>query len=303
MKIAAVIVTYNRLELLKDVLKAFDLQTRHPDYIIVVDNKSSDGTKCFLDIWKRESIEGCEKIVIYSDKNYGGSGGFYIGTNRALETDADWVWVSDDDAVPDTDVFERAYMHIMSLKDADSFSAVCTKVITDGEISLSNRSYRKKTFFNIILDHVAKESYCEYKFECDNFSYVGVFLNRKKLEQVGLIHSEYFIWRDDVEHSWRLSKVGKIICFPDMVVDHRLKSEDYVGVSWKTYYAYRNDLLMLREHCSKRYYFAKECKIVIRGILSKNKRHKKLYFDAIQGAHRDEKGLNPSYCPGMKFED
>lgn len=40
MKIAAVIVTYNRLYLLKEVLEAFDNQTRVPDYIIIVNNAS-----------------------------------------------------------------------------------------------------------------------------------------------------------------------------------------------------------------------------------------------------------------------
>lgn len=36
MKIAAVIVTYNRLDMLKEVLDAFDNQIKQPDYLIVV---------------------------------------------------------------------------------------------------------------------------------------------------------------------------------------------------------------------------------------------------------------------------
>ena len=58
MKIAAVIVTYNRLYLLKEVLEAFDNQTRVPDYIIIVNNASTDGTEAFLEEWKKTEIKG-----------------------------------------------------------------------------------------------------------------------------------------------------------------------------------------------------------------------------------------------------
>jgi len=43
-KIAAVVVTYNRLELLKQCIDSIKNQTRKPDEIIVVNNSSTDGT-------------------------------------------------------------------------------------------------------------------------------------------------------------------------------------------------------------------------------------------------------------------
>lgn len=43
-KVCAVIVTYNRKELLRECLKAVLGQTRPPDHILVVDNASTDGT-------------------------------------------------------------------------------------------------------------------------------------------------------------------------------------------------------------------------------------------------------------------
>ena len=75
MKIAAVIVTYNRLDMLKEVLDAFDNQIKQPDYLIVVNNASTDNTSEFLELWsKRGSMS---KIVITTSENIGGSGGFY----------------------------------------------------------------------------------------------------------------------------------------------------------------------------------------------------------------------------------
>lgn len=50
MKIAAVIVTYNRLDMLKEVLDAFDNQIKQPDYLIVVNNASTDNTWSYVKI-------------------------------------------------------------------------------------------------------------------------------------------------------------------------------------------------------------------------------------------------------------
>lgn len=300
MKIAAVIVTFNRLSLLKEVLDAFDHQTRLPDYVIVVNNASTDGTADYLNAWTQKSV-GNKKIVITSNSNIGGSGGFYLGTRRALKTDADWVWVSDDDAIPDNDVFEKAEMHINEIKDIDNISAICTSVWTDGKIALTNRNRRHRTVLDVKLNHVAVEEYKRVSFECDNFSYVGVLMNKRKLEVVGLIKAEYFIWRDDVEHSWRLSEIGRIVCFPDMVVNHKVNTVDYDGVSWKTFYAYRNDMLMLKERCGQRYFLSKALKAHLHALKAKTKKEKRLFLDAIRCAKKDITGLNPNYVPGMKI--
>ena len=45
MKIFAVVVTYNRLALLKKVIDLLKRQTRQLDSIVIVNNGSTDGTK------------------------------------------------------------------------------------------------------------------------------------------------------------------------------------------------------------------------------------------------------------------
>ena len=43
-KIAAVIVTYNRLTKLKKALASYEQQLHKPNYMVIVDNASTDGT-------------------------------------------------------------------------------------------------------------------------------------------------------------------------------------------------------------------------------------------------------------------
>lgn len=299
MKIAAVIVTYNRLHLLKEVLEAFDNQTRVPDYMIVVNNASTDGTADFLMDWSKVEISGQTKIVVTLDENIGGSGGFYIGTKKALSLDADWVWVSDDDAIPNRDVFEKAENYILKLKNPDNVSAICTQVQVGGVIDITHRKKIRKSFFRMYQVSISLKEYSKNRFVLDSISYVGTIINVYALKKVGLIDKDYFIWQDDLEHSIRLNSVGIMYCYPAMVVNH-CTMDNNNELNWKTYYGYRNDLLMLKKHYPKRFFGIKAMRILQKAICSRDVVHIKLAIAAIYGGVKGEKGLNKLYRPGWK---
>ena len=93
----AVVVTYNRYELLQQNLRAPINQSYSLARILVVDNASTDGTLLNLaeDGWTdHPSIR-----VLALPDNTGGAGGFAAGMRHALELGADWLWMMDDDAV------------------------------------------------------------------------------------------------------------------------------------------------------------------------------------------------------------
>ena len=73
MNIFAVIVTYNRLDLLKKCIDAVLYQTQKVKKIIVFNN-STDGTQNYLSSLHSEQI-----YAIHSKKNVGGAGGFFYG--------------------------------------------------------------------------------------------------------------------------------------------------------------------------------------------------------------------------------
>ena len=93
--IVAVVVTYNRKELLKKVIASLRNQTIKVNGIIVVDNGTTDGTREWLG-----SEQGLS--VIHQD-NVGGAGGFYRGIQEAMHTTAEWIWCMDDDVFPNSD--------------------------------------------------------------------------------------------------------------------------------------------------------------------------------------------------------
>jgi len=88
--IHVVIVTYNRLDKLKHTLECYDRQTYPPQEIIVVDNHSSAKTAEYLEDWSPQNSD-ISKIVITTEHNLGGAGGFAIGMQEALKHGAEWI--------------------------------------------------------------------------------------------------------------------------------------------------------------------------------------------------------------------
>ena len=308
MKIGVVIVTYNRLEKLKIALESYEKQNAKPKYILVVNNNSNDGTKEYLEQWKEEN-SNIEKLILNLDKNTGGSGGFYQGLKHSLELDSEWVWVADDDAYPQEDAFEIAQKYIEKHKDSkEELSAICGTVFKSDRttIDCSHRRRIYTTVFNRIAQPYSKpKDYEQDEFEINGFSYVGTMINKEKLKQTELTKKDYFIYYDDTEHSYRLSKLGKIVCIPNIKVVHDAPhSEMSEIVKWKLYYLVRNTLDFVKCNFDEKY-FKEQCfevpfkfKVAV-FLFGKDKKYGyKMINEAVKDAKAGKTGLHEIYKPG-----
>lgn len=102
MKINTVVVTFNKIEILKECLVSLLSQKDVRDVDLqfyVVDNKSTDGTQEFLQELEKENTN---VHAIFSKENIGGAGGFHLGIQKAMSNNPDYIWVMDDDTIPDS---------------------------------------------------------------------------------------------------------------------------------------------------------------------------------------------------------
>ena len=248
--IVAVVVTFNRLAKLKTTLSHYDQQTSEVNHIIVVDNCSTDGTRDFLRVWEKEKSN---REVIYMEENLGGSGGFHDGCKRALELNPDWVFVADDDAYLDASAM-LLFRHYVENNDVSNVSAICGSVLlTNGSHALRHRRMELvRHGFKPVSIPSTEEDYNKTSFEINTFSYVGTFMKSSSLHKVGLCNRDFFIYYDDSEHAMRLRKDGKIICVPDIKITHddgfTKDSRPNEAISWRDYYAFRNNLYALFHH-------------------------------------------------------
>lgn len=253
MNIDIVVVTYNRLEKLKHALECYDSQTELFRNLIVVNNSSTDNTAEFLDKWQNKPTV-YHKVVINTKENLGGSGGFYVGQKYALDHNADWVFLADDDAYADKDMIKNFYA-FCSRHNVNQLSVIASEVLNmNGEIALNHRCrYNIYRFHYFSISSSLVEDYMKEYFAFDIVSYVGPFINCQALKKVGLVLPEYFIYFDDSEHSIRLAKYGKLVCVPSIKITHdggvtNEHKDDNLIVSWRDYYLVRNKENMLIRH-------------------------------------------------------
>ena len=94
-KVIAVIVTYNRKELLKECVEAVLNQDYKNCDILIVDNASTDGTREYV----KELLKNNRVHYMNTGANLGGAGGFNFGIKEAYKLGCDFIWIMDDDCI------------------------------------------------------------------------------------------------------------------------------------------------------------------------------------------------------------
>ena len=299
-----VIVTYNRIDKLTKVIDSINNQMTAPKYVIIVDNASTDGTDKLLHQWK-ESNAPYEKTVITNKENTGGAGGFYTGLREAFNKDAEWIWVSDDDAYLKENALKEAKEFLDRNKD-ENISAICSKVNTKNGIDITHRRNIIAKGLKIEDQFVEEEKYQYDKTIINSFSYVGVLINKRKLGETGLPNKDFFIWFDDTEHSFRLSKAGEIYLAPRIEVFHDADNIEKKEITWKVYYGYRNATYTYKEFFKKRYFYYYLARTWVKshyyGLIKREKAHGKMIRCAIKDGRKGKLGIHSIYKPGWTME-
>ena len=283
--IATIVVTYNRKELLLENLKALTDQSFGYFDIYIIDNNSSDGTY--------EAVEHLlnNRIIYYNTgENLGGAGGFAYGIKKALNNkNYEYVWIMDDDTIPEKDSLESMVNKAVILNNDFSFIASIA-IWTDGTSCLMNAQpvvqFATKNYN--ALSHGL--------IEISSSSFVSCFINVELIRKVGLPIKEFFIYGDDVEYTRRLNKekqgyldIGSIVLHKmndnsarDLVdcEDDRIDRYEFESRNWIYICRHTGVASVLREIIRK---FWIAYKIITRSKTSKAKRLKALFAGTIKG--------------------
>jgi GT2 family glycosyltransferase len=252
--IVAVIVTYNRVQKLK---QAYIAACREPlSGIVIVNNASTDGTKEWL-----ESVQNTKLTFINASENTGGAGGFHEGFKCALKKyNPDWIVCFDDDAYPE----EGAIKKFINRDYSNDVGGVVSAVfLPNGDISEMNRpSIDPFNDFRIAVQilkkgtsafHIGNGPYMvKDQIDVDSGSFAGLFIRSEVIkERIGLPRKELFLYGDDTIYTLLLRKAGYRLLFdPGLVFIH-----DTVTVTdsrfiykplWRIFYSYRNGLEIYR---------------------------------------------------------
>lgn len=273
--VCAVVVTFNRKDLLKKCLNSLINQTTPLQAIYIIDNNSTDKTEELLyeDKYISElpkfdnSKEVLETFVenvrikyIRLPENLGGAGGFYEGVKAAYEDNYDWVWIMDDDAFPTKTCLEELTKYYYL---EDTVGLASLKVDLDGNILYHHRGFFNFTHGLPIQRHITKEDTLTDINDIDMASFVGLLVRRKAISKIGFPKKEFFIHADDLEYCIRLRSVGKIKLVNHSIIKHAEGSvkgtfeKTILGIKvnrrpydklWINYYMQRNLIWLGRKY-------------------------------------------------------
>lgn len=224
--VAAVVVTFNRLELLKECIAALQAQTHQLAKIIVVNNGSTDGTQ--------EWLQNEPGVLTITQENRGGAFGFYTGIKTAFEQGYEWIWCMDDDGVPATNALEKL------MKYRQRKPSVMNTLVLDkqdhNKIVFETGGYTRR---NEVKEEVIEGA--------ANF-FNGTLFHHQVVEKAGLPLKQLTIWGDETEYYNRIRFRHQLPVFTVSDSYHyhpaqysRFYKRDWeLSAGWKTYFYIRN---------------------------------------------------------------
>lgn len=222
-KLAIVVVTYKRQQLLTKLFDSIEQLTVAPWRIVIVDNEHSDETRGMVEDFSERitrqwgttvaDASGNETRVVYAPQadNLGGAGGFSAGVKKAYELGAEWFWVMDDDVAVEPDGIEKLAKWTPR-----------HDVIQGSRYDFDGGPFYWQYDFIVPLgipNPIAPAAFGRAGYRVmDTLCFEGGLFRRRVVEKIGFPDPRFFIYWDDTMYGYLASKVTNPIVVPDVVL-------------------------------------------------------------------------------------
>lgn len=233
------VVTYNRLPLLRQCLAALTAQTALGLTIFLIDNASTDGTAEAVAAMTLPNL-----VYRNTGKNLGGAGGFAYGVREAALAGYDALWLMDDDTLPTPTALAEFLQADRDLH--GRYGWLSGRALapdgTDQPMNLQR-----------VTPYKDLPNFDGTRIPAVMASFVSLFLRTETVRRYGLPIAEFFIWSDDWEYTRRISRAQPCYVIPASRVVHAMQNPGIVNIAadvparWERYrYFYRNDVVLYR---------------------------------------------------------
>ncbi|MGA2298989.1 MAG: glycosyltransferase, partial [FCB group bacterium] len=226
-----IVVTFNRLDFLKEIIESLRNQTIALNIIIVVNNSSTDKTSEWLTIQT--------DLHVINQENIGSSGGQYTGVKTAFELGYDWIWTMDDDVVPANNCLEN----LMYNDDVNTIRAPLRLTPESKPYFNDAISFNLSNPFRSIWNDILSEKNLEQSLiPAIGITFEGPLFHHSIVEKIGFPEPGFFIYGDDTEYFIRASEINvNIVVVRDAVMKRKLSTSIIQkNYGWKLFYIVRN---------------------------------------------------------------
>ena len=225
--IAAIMVTYNRRDIVLEALDCLQAQTQQVAHIVIVDNNSSDDT---IEVLLERKDRDPRISIVRSFENSGFGAGLALGMNWALENlSPDYMWLMDDDSYPVADALELLLKNTIQYHyDVLGLSGY---ILTMGS--------KKKV--------IPQSNSVDVDFILIDNALVSI----ETIKKIGVPSGEFFMMCEDYDYCLRIKAAGfKLgVIKNNHVTRLNLGSQKFSKATlWRGYYHSRNHLIILKRH-------------------------------------------------------
>jgi len=236
-----ILVNYKNPELTIECVESLRKSKSDNLHIVVVDNNSPDNSY-------EQLIEKLpNEIIIKSEENNGFSAGNNIGIRYALEHDAEYIMLLNNDTVIDEAMIEQL------LNNSDDFTVTVPKMYYYSQsetIWYAGGTINKKIgkTYHIGENKSDDGTFDEQKY-VDFATGCCIMMSRAVIEKVGLWDEAFFLYWEDVDYSFRLAAAGiKILYVPEAKLWHKVNASTGSTSSLTVYYANRNRMYVMKKY-------------------------------------------------------
>ncbi|MDR2895758.1 MAG: glycosyltransferase [Propionibacteriaceae bacterium] len=224
-RLAQVIVTYNRPDLLRELLDSIARVEPKPWRVIVVDNASTDGlTPGILEEAAQTLPDGLLQVH-HSPTNTGGSGGFSTGVDLAVKAGAKWIWLMDDDV----EVLPGALDKLEPWTER-------FQLIQARRLDVNGQPFYWQARFNEFLGVPMPYSLNNFNGEgyvtINSGTFEGMLIAVDLVMRIGLPDPRFFISWDDAVYAWVASQYATCV-YVDAFVLQKKRDQKQISLGFR----------------------------------------------------------------------
>jgi GT2 family glycosyltransferase len=253
--VTAVILSYNSIDTLREVIEAVKLQTYPLTEIIIVDNSSDDGTQTYLK-------EQCRDVtLLLLAENAGVGAGHNYGWQAALKNPkCEFIWSLEHDAIPADNCLAELLQAYHSQSNPALVGAILPTPVA-GHVTIG----RKGTFIwkNNRFIRSREPDYQGQPYPSRSLTFNGALFHTQIIRSTGFLQADFFLAHEDFEYARRLKQRGlQILMAPSATIVHdilkthkKIHLGDYAFVLpnqslQRAYYGARNAIFLQKSRQS-----------------------------------------------------
>jgi len=260
--------TLNCLKSLIDIKKYFELE------VIIIDNYSKDGSLKDIRWYLKNSPfkkNNIQTVLIRNKANLGFCGGNNVGIRHALNHQADYILLLNNDTYVD----RKFLINLIMASEKHSKAGILSpKIYFAPGFEFKKQTYDKKDLgkviwyaggeidwnnvygFNHGVDQVDGGQFDKIV-ETDFATGACMLIKREVLEEIGLLDEKYFMYFEDNDLGMRAKRKGwRVLFVPDAVIWHKVSQSSKIGGPLNDYYITRNRLIFGMKYASLRTKYA-----------------------------------------------